>query len=94
MHYLNPTLNPPGLSRHAKTQMQRRCIPEAAVELILDFANATPSGSGTLRYRFDKRSWAAADKLLGSQARAFEKFRNAYVIEASNGTVVTVAWLH
>ncbi|VWX57297.1 hypothetical protein [Sphingorhabdus sp. 109] len=94
MHYFNSIHNPSPLSRHAKAQMQRRCIPEAAVELLLDFATATPSGGGTLRYRFDKRSWAVAEEFLGAQARAFEKFRNAYVIEASNGTVVTAAWLH
>lgn len=82
------------LSRHARLQMQRRCIPEAAVELILDFATSTPAGNGTQRYRFDNRSWAAAAGHLGSQARIFEKYRNAYVIEANDGTVVTAAWLY
>ena len=81
-------------SRHAKVQMQRRSIPEAAVNLILDFAACSASGNGTRRYRFDNSSWADAAAALGSHAHAFEKFRNAYVIEGNDGIVVTAAWLH
>lgn len=84
----------PPLSRHAKVQMQRRSIPEAAVELLLDFADCSPSWDGTRRYCFTKRSWAAATAFLGAEVRLFEKFRTAYVIEANDGTVITAAWLH
>lgn len=47
-----------------------------------------------MRYRFDKQTWEAAEDFLGPRARQFEKFRNAYVIEAADGTVITAAWLH
>lgn len=80
-------------SSHAKVQMQRRCIPKDAVDLILDYADWTSSGSGTRRYRFTNRSWGQAAAALGSDASKFEKFRNAYVIEGSDGTIVTAAWL-
>ena len=93
MRYSSFTADLPRLSRHASVQMQRRCIPDHAVELILDFATASPAGGGAQRYRFDNRSWATALDYLGPQAPAFEKFRNAYVIEASDGTIVTAAWL-
>lgn len=82
------------LSRHAHSQMQRRCIPWDAVDLILGFADPSPAGGGAMRYRFDKQTWEAAEDFLGPRARQFEKFRNAYVIEAADGTVITAAWLH
>lgn len=94
MHNLYSSPEQAHLSRHAKVQMQRRCIPMAAVDLILGFAPSAPAGNGTQRYRFDKESWATAAEHLGSKSRAFEKFRNAYIIEANDGTVVTAAWLY
>lgn len=74
--------------------MQRRSISESAVELLLDFADCVPSWDGSRRYRFTKRSWAAASTYLGAEARRFEKFRNAYIVEAHDGTIITAAWLH
>lgn len=74
--------------------MQRRSIPSAAVELILDFAEWTPAGGGAQRYRFTNKSWACAAAHLGARAKEYEKYRNAYVIEASDGTIVTAAWLY
>ena len=82
------------LSHHAAAQMQRRCIPSDAVDLILGFADPSPAGGGAMRYRFDKNTWAVAEDFLGPRARQFEKFRNAYVIEAKDGTIITAAWLH
>lgn len=81
-------------SRHAKVQMQRRCIPEAAVDLILDFADWTSAGNGARRYCFSNHTWAQAVASLGSDTQGTEKFRNAYVIEANDGTVITAAWLY
>ena len=92
-HFSQLALKSP-LSQHAKTQMQRRAIPQAAVDLLLDFAQSTPSGNKTLRYRFDKRTWAMAMASLGPRALSCEKFRNAYVVEASDGTIITAAWLY
>lgn len=94
MHDNNFTPPRPPLSRHAQVQMQRRSITEAAIELLLDFADCTPSWNGSQRYRFTKRSWAAAAAFLGADAHLFEKFRNAYVVEGSDGTIITAAWLH
>jgi hypothetical protein len=81
-------------SRHAAVRMQQRSIPDAAVELLLDFALPTPVGGGSLSYRFTADTWADAQTALGSRAPAFVKYRNAYVIESADGVVITAAWLH
>lgn len=83
----------PSYSRHAEVRMQQRCIPPAAVELLLDYAEPTPVGDGVLSYRFTKASWTDALTALGSAAPAFLKFRYAYVVESSDGLVITAAWL-
>jgi hypothetical protein len=81
-------------THHAVVRMQQRSIPPAVVELLLDFGTATPVGGGACSYRFTKDSWAEAKAALGAAAVAFERYRNAYVVESSDGAVVTVAWLH
>ena len=80
------------LSKHAKKRSQQRAIPCDAINLILDFGRAIPAGGGACKYRFDNRTWADAKAVLGRGASQFEKFRKAYVIEASNGNVMTAAW--
>lgn len=74
--------------------MQQRSIPADAVDLLLDFGTPTPVGDGATSYRFTATSWDAAASALGEAARAFHRYRNAYVIEGRNGVVVTAAWLH
>lgn len=81
-------------TRHAALRMQQRSIPAAAVDLLLDYAEPAQAGDGALSYRFTRRTWAGARTALGPTARAFEKFRNAYVIESGDGTIITAAWLH
>lgn len=81
-------------SQHAGRRMQQRCIPAAAVELLLDYALPTPVGGGAVSYRFTKETWAEAQAALGAAAPAFAKFRNAYVIESADGVVITTAWLY
>jgi hypothetical protein len=73
--------------------MQQRCIPAAAVDLLLDFARPLPAGDGARSYRFNRKTWADAAAALGPQAKAFARFRNAYVIESADGAVITAAWL-
>lgn len=81
-------------SRHAQVRMQQRCIPAEVVELLLDFACPIPVGNGAYSYRFDKRIWAEATATLGPRFGTFSKFRNVYVVEAADGTIITTAWLH
>jgi len=81
-------------SRHAERRMQQRSIPLAATELLLDYGYPTPAGGGATLWRFDRKSWRTMQSALGPSVRAFEKFRNAYLIEGGDGTIVTAAWLH
>ena len=74
--------------------MQQRSIPEAVVELLLDYAHPTPVGSGAQSYRFSRDTWGDAISALGARASAFAKYRDAYVIESGNGLVITAAWLY
>ncbi len=82
------------LTRHASIRMQQRCIPLTVVELLLDYAEPTAVGGGALSYRFTRKTWDEAMAALGPTATRFAKFRNAYVIEASDGAVITAARLH
>jgi len=82
------------LSRHAEVRAQQRCIPDAVRDLLLDFGVARPAAGGAERYTFDKKSWRAIEKYLGSQAKYFEKYRNIFVILSDDSTVVTEGWVH
>lgn len=81
-------------SHHADMRMQQRCIPADAVELLLDYAEPRLAGGGARSYRFTRTSWAEARAALGAVAPAFAKFRNAYVVESSDGVIITAAWRH
>lgn len=94
---MKPTYQTPASARysnHADLRMQQRCIPAAAVELLLDFAPSTPVGGGASSYRFTRESWAEAQAALGKTATALAKFRNAYVVESADGVIITAAWVH
>lgn len=82
-----------GHTIHSAIRCQQRAIPDAAIELVLDFAKAHPAGGGAESYAFDKHTWQKAAEYLGSDAKYFERYRNIYVIIA-DGRIVTVAWRH
>lgn len=89
---LSPTTTT--FSRHASARMQQRSIPVAAVELLLDYGNPTPVGGGAVSYRFTSETWDIAMSAVGDAARAYNRYRNAYVVEGRDGVIVTAAWLH
>jgi hypothetical protein len=78
---------------HSSLRSRQRCIPNNAIELVLDFGISVPVGRGAESYSFDNRSWRQACDYLGIDVRQYEKYRNIYVIVAG-GTIVTVAWRH
>ena len=81
------------LTRHAHLRMQQRSIPAAIVDLLLDYGEPMAVGGGATSYRFTRQSWADAVASAGSAAARIAKYRKAYVIESSDGTVITAAWL-
>lgn len=82
------------LSRHAKLRMQQRSLPQHVVALLTELTDPVDAGGGCTLHRFDEDSWAEARRLLGSQAPRLDRYRNAYVVLAPNGLVVTAARLH
>lgn len=64
-----------------------------AIELLLDFGKATPVGGGALSYRFTDETWDEAMTCVGTWARTYVRYRNAYVVESRDGLVITAAWL-
>ena len=80
------------LTRHASCRVQQRSIPQAVIDLLLDFGDATSAGLGVERYSFSKRSWRAVAAYMGSGAKHYERYRSAYIVIAS-GYVITAAWI-
>ena len=74
--------------------MQQRSIPQFIVDYLLDFAEPIPAGGGCVRYCFKADSWAEAQRDMGHEARKLDRHRNAYVIVADDGTVITAARDH
>ncbi len=79
---------------HARRRQQQRAIPQIIVDLLQEHAEPVPAGGGDELLRFSKRTWRHAAADLGPQAKYFERYRTAYVIQAPDGTVITVAWQH
>ncbi len=81
------------LTEHARTRMQQRGIPPAALELLLDFGRETHDHRGCRIVRFDKRSRRLALLELGRERyRALERYLDAYAVVAEDDAVVTVGY--
>lgn len=82
------------LTRHALLRMQQRSIPAKVVELLLDFAEPSPTAGGCFLLRFTKETFAEARLVLGRSGKLLDRYRSAYLIVVSDDTVVTAARLH
>jgi hypothetical protein len=81
------------ITDHAAWRMQKRSISPEGIELLLDHGVRRHCGRGCESYAFDRRSWKKALERLGSQRIVeMEKFKNAYVVISSEGSLVTAAW--
>jgi hypothetical protein len=82
------------MSGHAKIRQQQRSIPDAVIDLLLDFGEETHLGGGVTSFSFRKKGWKRAARYLGRQAKFFERYRACYVVVAENGTIITVAYCY
>ncbi len=82
------------LTRHAAIRAQQRSIPQFIHDALLDWGNCGDAGSGASSYFFSKRGWRKFAEYLGKEAKRFEHYRNAYIIVAEDGTIITVCWRH
>ncbi|WP_010337657.1 DUF4258 domain-containing protein [Sphingobium yanoikuyae] len=82
------------LSRHAALRSQQRSMSSDIIDAVIDFGQERHAGRGCFSYAFTDRTWRRFVEQMGSDARGLERARNAYVIVAENGLVVTTAWIH
>lgn len=82
------------LTRHAAVRTQKRSIPQFIHDGLLDWGDRGDAGSGASSYSFSKRSWRRFAKYLGTEAKRFDRYRNAYIVVADDGTIITVCWRH
>jgi hypothetical protein len=87
------SLPEPRMTHHARLRSQQRSIPAAVREALIDFGERRRAGRGAESVFFTKKSWKRLEGYMGSDiSRAFEKYRNCYLIEADDGAVVTEAY--
>ena len=82
------------MTKHALCRQQQRSIPQAVIDALLDFGERRPAGGGAVSVYFTKRTWRKFNSYVGAAVKGFERYRSCYVIEASNGTIVTAAFRH
>lgn len=84
---------PTPLTRHAAVRSQQRSIPHEVIDLLIDFGEEEPAGSGCFRYYFTRRTWQNLIRYIGKKAKKVEKFRSTYVV-VGDGQAITVGWIH
>lgn len=85
---MNLNLN---LTDHAKKRMQQRSIPQMVLDWLINFGQSEPAGDGARKYFFDKTSRKNFKKYAGQLYGPLEQYLDAYVVLASDSSVVTVA---
>lgn len=78
------------LTNHAEKRMQQRSIPKIVLDWLVDFGQSEPAGNGARKYFFDKQSRRQFKKYAGKIYGTLEQHLNAYVVVASDNSVVTV----
>ena len=87
------SLPQPSMTYHARVRSQQRSIPSVVRDALIDFGERRRAGQGAESVFFTKKSWKRLEAYMGSDiSRAFEKYRNCYLIEADDGAVVTEAY--
>ncbi|ANI78163.1 DUF4258 domain-containing protein [Sphingobium sp. EP60837] len=82
------------LSKHAALRSQQRSMSPDIIDAVIDFGEERHAGGGCFSYAFTDRTWRRFVAQMGADSRRLERARNAYVVVAENGHVVTTAWIH
>jgi hypothetical protein len=85
---------PLSLTIHAQRRMQERSIPPAVIDALLDFGERRPAGGGAESIYFTKRTWQRFATYVGRAIKGYERYRNCYLIEGENGSIITPAFRH
>jgi hypothetical protein len=92
MYPVSHQLSPPPMTNHARIRAQQRAIPTAVRDALIDFGERRPDGKGAESVYFTKKSWKRLEAYMGSEIiKAFQRYRNCYLIQANDGYVVTEA---
>lgn len=83
---------PLSLTIHAQRRMQERSIPPAVIDALLDFGERRPAGGGAESIYFTKRTWQHFATYVGRAIKGYERYRNCYLIEGENGSIITPAF--
>jgi hypothetical protein len=78
------------LTTHARVRMQQRGIPEAALDVLLEYGREAHDHRGAVIVLFDKRSRKRLRERVGTGFRKVERWLNAYAVLSNNGAVITV----
>ncbi len=70
------------LTKHAEVRIQQRCIPELALELLIQYGEVERQNGGTKMIYFKAKSFEKARKHLEKMLKDMDKLRNAYLIKA------------
>jgi hypothetical protein len=93
MFSITQSLPKPMMTHHARMRSQQRSIPSVVRDALIDFGERRRAGQGAVSVFFTKKSWKRLEASMGSDiSRAFERYRNYYLIEADDGAVVTEAY--
>lgn len=84
----------PAMSKHAARRRQQRSIPQAVIEALVDFGARRPAFAAAEEVYFTKCAWREFASYLGTTAKAFERYRNCYLIQANDGTIITACFRH
>lgn len=77
-------------TEHARTRMQQRGIPAAAVDLLISYGRSAPAGAGCELVFFDKAARARLFRDQPAAARDAERLCRTYLVLGRDGAVVTV----
>jgi len=81
------------LTKHAQTRMQQRGITENILDLLYTYGRHVERGSAGALLHFDKRARELIRKSTSRKEYArIEQKLNAYIVEAADGSVVTVGY--
>lgn len=93
MYSTTQSLLQPQLTQHARLRSRQRSIPSAVRDALIDFGVRRHAGKGAVSVFFTKKSWKKLEAYMGSEiTKAFERYRNCYLIESDDGFIVTVAY--
>lgn len=81
-------------SHHGKARRQQRSIPPFVIDALTDYGDERFLEGGARSFGFSKRGWKRFAQYMGQAIRAYEKYRNVYLVLAEDGSVITVAWRH